>query len=153
MFKPKSIKPAEVQFVDVAGLAKGAGLESEAAILGNIRQVDALLFVINAFDGNSDAASVIADVSSLESTFIISDLDVVDRRVERLDREVRMARGADTERQVKARELELLARLRDALNEEHPVRSVELSDEEHGLLRGYGLLSEKPILVVINTGD
>src|SRR3954451_6790285 len=43
MFKPKSIKPAEVQFVDVAGLAKGAGLESEAAIMGHLRTVDALL--------------------------------------------------------------------------------------------------------------
>ncbi len=153
MFQPKSIKPAEVQFVDVAGLAKGAGLESEAAILGHLRTVDALLLVVNAFLDGADADSALADVSSLEATFILSDLEVVDRRVERLDREVKMARGADVERQVKARELELLARLRDALNEERPVRSVELSDEEHGLLRGYGLLSEKPLLVVLNSGD
>jgi GTP-binding protein YchF len=153
MFQPKSIKPAEVQFVDVAGLAKGAGLESEAAIIGHLRTVDALLLVIGAFLDGASADSAISDLDSLEGTFILSDLEVVDKRVERLEREVRMARGGDIERQTKARELELLARLRDALNEERPVRSVELSDEEHALLRGYGLLSEKPILVVLNTGD
>src|SRR3954454_17028426 len=81
MFKPKSIKPAEVQFVDVAGLAKGAGLESEAAIIGNLRTFDALLVVVGAFLEGATPESAISDVGSLEATFILSDLDVVGRRV------------------------------------------------------------------------
>src|SRR4051794_37652132 len=148
MFKPKSIKPAEVQFVDVAGLAKGAGLESEAAIMGHLRTVDALLLVVPGFDAGATVDAVLSDIASLEGTFILSDLEVVDRRVERLDREVRMARGGDIEKQLKARELELLARLRDALNQEQPVRSVEMSADERALLRGYALLSEKAVLAV-----
>jgi len=153
MFHPKSIRPAEVQFVDVAGLAKGAGLESEAAVLGHLRTVDAFLVVIAAFDASADAESAIGDLASLEGTFILADLDVVDRRVERLEREVRMARGADLERQTKARELELLVRLRAALNEERPVRSVTLSEDDRMALRGFGLLSEKPLMAVLNVGD
>src|SRR5438552_16281655 len=60
MFKPKSIKPAEVQYVDVAGLAKGAGLESAAAILGHLRTVDALLLVVAAFGDGTTPESVAA---------------------------------------------------------------------------------------------
>src|SRR5438445_1549355 len=108
IFKPKSIKPAEVQFVDVAGLAKGAGLESAAAILGHLRTVDALLLVVAAFDESATAESAAADLTSLEAELILADLDLVERRLDRLDREVRMSRGTDTERQLKARELELL---------------------------------------------
>ena len=92
-----------------------AGLESEAAIIGHLRTVDALLLVIGLFQDGSTADSAIADVAALEGTFILSDLEVVDRRVERLDREVRMARGADTERQVKARELVYIAHQLDIM--------------------------------------
>src|SRR5438874_9074649 len=93
IFKPKSVKPAEVQFVDVAGLARGAGLESARAILGHVRTVDALLLVIAAFEEGS-LSSALADLDSLETDFILADLEVVDRRLDRLDREVRMSRGA-----------------------------------------------------------
>jgi ribosome-binding ATPase len=151
IFKPKSIKPAEVQFVDVAGLAKGAGLESAAAILGHLRTVDALLIVLGAFqDGAEDA---LADLDSIETEFVLSDLEIVDKRLDRLEREVRMARGDDAERQIKARELEVLARLKAALEAEQPVRTLELAPEEEKLLRGYALLSAKPALAVLNTGD
>src|SRR6266699_4792901 len=67
MFKPKSIKPAEVQYFDVAGVAKGAGLESAAAILGHLRTVDALLLVVAAFEPDTTPASVASDVSSFEA--------------------------------------------------------------------------------------
>src|SRR4051794_20714219 len=137
MFKPKSVKPAEVQFVDVAGLAKGAGLESAAAIMGHLRTVDALLLVVGAYEGSATADSIRSDLSSIEAEFILSDLDIVEKRVDRLDREVRMARGTDVERQVKVAELELLRRLNATLNTEQPVRSLELSKDEEKLLRGY----------------
>jgi len=152
LFKPKSVKPAEVQFVDVAGLAQGAGLESAAAILGHLRTVDALLVVVAAFqDGGVESA--LADLAALETDFILSDLEIVDKRLERLEREVRMARGDDAERQAKAREVEVLARLKAALDAEQPIRTLHLSSEEEKLLRGYALLTAKPALGVLNTGD
>jgi GTP-binding protein YchF len=153
IFKPKSIKHAEVQFVDVAGLAKGIGLESAAGILGHLRTVDALLIVVAAFEPGSSAASAAGDLATLEAEFILADLDIVDRRVDRLDREVRMARGGDVERQTKARELDLLRRLKDALDQEIPVRALNLEREEEQLLRGYALLTAKPVLAILNVGD
>jgi GTP-binding protein YchF len=151
IFKPKSVKPAEVQFVDVAGLAKGAGLESAAAILGHLRTVDALLIILGAFQDNGGSA--LADLGSIETEFILSDLEIVEKRLDRLDREVRMSRGNDAERQVKARELEVLARLKNALEAEQPIRTLGLELEEEKLLRGYALLSAKPALAVLNTSD
>jgi GTP-binding protein YchF len=153
MFKPKSIKHAEVQYVDVAGLAKGSGLESAAGILGHLRTVDALLIVVAAFESGADPAAVSGDLATLEAEFILADLDLVDRRVDRLDREVRMAKGTDVEKQAKGRELELLRRIKDALNQEVPVRALELQKEDEQLLRGYALLTAKPALAILNVGD
>ncbi len=153
IFKPRSIKHAEVQFVDVAGLAKGAGMESAAGILGHLRAVDALLVVVAAFEPGTSAAKVAGDLANLEGEFILADLDVVERRVERLDREVRMVKGTDVERQTKARELDLLKRVKAALDQEIPVRAMELEREEQALLRGYALLSAKPMLAILNVGD
>jgi GTP-binding protein YchF len=153
IFKPKSIKHAEVQFVDVAGLAKGIGLESAAGILGHLRTVDALLIVVAAFASEATTASAAADLAMLEAEFILADLDIVERRVDRLDREVRMARGGDLERQTKGRELDLLRRIKDTLDQEIPIRALKLEREDEQLLRGYALLTAKPALAILNVGD
>lgn len=153
MFDPKSVKHAEVQFVDVAGVAAGAALESAAAVLGHLRTVDALLVVIGAFVEGTTPESALSDLTSMEAELVLADLDVVERRVERLDREVRMARGNDAERQAKARELDLLRRLKTGLDRELPVRAVPVEAEEEKLLRGYALLTAKPALVILNVGD
>lgn len=153
IFKPKSVKYAEVQFVDVAGLAKGAGLESSASILGHLRTVDALLIVVAAFEPGATAAAAARDLETVEAELILADLDVMSRRVERLEREVRMGREGDVERQVKARELELLRRIKTALEAETPVRALPLDREEQQMLRGYALLTAKPALAILNIGD
>lgn len=153
MFKPKSVKPAEVQFLDVAGLVRGARIESEAAALGQLRTVDALLLVIAAFFEGVTPESILADLRSIEAELLLADLEVVDRRVDRLDREIRMARGTDVERQTKTHEFALLRRLKDGLEREEPLRALELSKEEWWLLRGYGLLSAKPALPILNVRE
>ncbi len=153
MFRPKSIKHAEVQFVDVAGVAKGSSRDSEAAILGHLRTVDALLLVVAGFLPDAMAESAVADLENLEADFLLSDLDIVGRRLDRLDREVRMSRGTDVERQTKTRELDLLRRLSAALDNEQPIRALGLSRDDQVLLRGYGLLTAKPSLAVLNVGD
>lgn len=153
MFIPKSVKPAEVQFVDVAGLAKGAGLDSEAAILGQLRTVDALLLVVSVFLPGATSENAAADLANIETEFVLADLGVVERRLEKLEREVRMARANDTERPIKERELDLLSQIKAALEREEPIRSQGLAREERWLLRGYALLTAKPALAILNTGD
>lgn len=153
MFKPKSIKPAEVQYVDVGGLAKGAGLESASAGLGQLRTVDALIMVLAAFDASATPDSLLADLDSLESEFILSDLAVIERRVDRLDREVRMGAGNPADRPQKAHELALLRRLKEVLDRAEPLRTIPVEPEERVLLRSFGLLSAKPALVIANVGD
>ncbi|MPZ13445.1 MAG: redox-regulated ATPase YchF [Chloroflexi bacterium] len=153
IFRPRVTKPAEVQFLDVAGWVRGTGLESAAAMLGHLRTVDALLLVIAAFESGVTAESAISTLDSLEADFLLADLDLVQRRLDRLDREVRMTRGMDPDRAAKVRELELLRRVMDALEGEMPVRSLDLDGDEQKLLRGYGLLTAKPILPVLNIGD
>lgn len=153
MFSPKSVKPAEVQFVDVAGLAKGAGLDSEAAILGQLRTVDALLLVVAAFLPGATPEDAAADLANIETEFVLADLGVVERRLEKLEREVRMARANDTERPIKERELDLLSQIKAALEREEPIRSLDLAREERWLLRGYALLTAKPALAIVNTSD
>lgn len=153
MFRRKSIKHAEVQFVDVVGVAQGSGRDSEVAILSHLRTADGLLLVVGAFLPGARAEAAVSDLENLEAELILADLDVVSRRLDRLDREVRMARGTDVERQTKARELDLLRRLGAALDREQPIRAIPLEREERASLRGYGLLTAKPALAVLNVGD
>lgn len=153
MFHPKSVKHAEVQLVDIAGVAPGAGVESAAAVLAHLRTVDALLVVIGAFVDGTTPESVLADLRAVEGELLLADLDVVERRLDRLDREVRMARGNDVERQAKAREIDLLRRLKAALDRELPLRAIPVEREEEKLLRGYALLTAKPALAILNVGD
>ena len=153
MFKPRSLKPAEVQYVDVGGLAKGAGMESASAILGQLRTVDALLMVIAAFDSSATAESFLSDLDSLETEFMLSDLIVIEKRLDRLEREVRMGAGNPNDRQQKAKELALLHRLKEVLDRGEPLRTIVLEPEEDVLVRSFGLLSAKPALVIANVGD
>ncbi len=153
MFKPKSLKPAEVQYVDVGGLAKGAGMESASAVLGQLRTVDALIMVLAAFDSSATAESLLSDLDSLETEFMLADLFVIERRVDRLEREVRMGAGNPGERQQKANELALLKRLKETLDRGEPLRTVTVELEQDVLLRSFGLLSAKPALVIANVGD
>ena len=153
MFKPKSLKAAEVQYVDVGGLVRGAGVDSANAVLGQLRAVDALLLVVAAFDADATAASFLADLDSLETEFMLADLLVIEKRVERLEKEVKLASGTPAERTQRANELTILQRLKAVLDGGDPLRAEKLAPEEEVLLRSYGLLSAKPALVIANVGD
>lgn len=153
MFKPRSLKPAEVQYVDVGGLVKGAGLESANAILGQLRTVDALLLVVAAYSPDASPESFLSDLELLETEFMLADLTVIERRVDRLEKEVKLASGTPAERTQKTNELTILRRLKDILDRGQPLRMESLAREEELLLRSYGLLSLKPALVIANVGD
>jgi GTP-binding protein YchF len=152
LFHPKRYVPATVQYVDIPGLKRGESAES--IDLGKLKMVDALVHVVRAFDdpeilhpeGSVDPAR---DVEMLDLELILADHDLVERRIERLDKAVK--RGLTPEEQ---KEKALLADvIRPALEGETPLRQIELDADDERRLRGFQLLSAKPMLVVINAGE
>ena len=152
LFTPKKFTPATVEYVDIPGIRKGEGAES--LDLGKLRDVDALVHVVRAFDdpelphasGSVDPAR---DLLELELELILNDHEVVERRIDRLAQSAK--RGLKPEEE---REKALLADVvLPALEAERPMRDVELSPDDARRLRGFQLLSAKPMLVVLNVGE
>lgn len=151
LFEPKKHTPAEVHFVDVAGVAKGMGQESSASVLAHLRTVDVLLQVIGAFQSDRDAGS---DFEEFSLELQLADLGQIEKRLERLEKELRLgSKGTPQERAVKERELGVLERLRPVLERGQPVRSVTLSDDEQKAVSSFGFLTQKPTLAVLNLAD
>lgn len=157
MFRPKRTVYAQVTYNDIAGLGRGAGKSGfSGPLLNAIAANDALMLVVRAFedenvphpDGSIDPAR---DLQVMESELILNDMTIVDRRLERL-KGMKM-RGTPEERKRMAQEEELMQRLMAVLDREEALRTVALSDEERKMLGGFGLLSLKPLLRVVNAGD
>jgi len=157
IFRPRKITPAEVRFVDLAGIPEGAARQGlPAKVLAAIGEADALVQVVRAFEnplaphpaGSVDPAR---DLEQLDTEFLLADLGVVERRLERLGHEIpKLPRGEREERQ---RERAVLLTLRSALEAGTPLRDLDLSPEETKLLRGFNFLSLKPLLVLFNVGE
>ncbi len=149
--KPQKVIPTAVEFVDIAGLVAGAasgeGLGNK--FLAHIREVDAITHVVRCFE-NDDVIHVnnrvdpIADIDTIDTELALADLESVDKAISRYER---MARSGDKE--AKAR-IEVLAKLRVALDDGRPARSVALTDEERPLVRELFLLTMKPVLYIAN---
>jgi len=151
-FSPKKFTPATVTYVDIPGIQRGDGAAN--LDLARLREVDALAHVVRAFDhpeiphpeGSIDPRR---DVEIVDLELILADLDIVSRRIERLDKARK--RGLEAEEQ---RERNLLADVvLPALEHEQPLRALELSEADEKRLRGFQLLSAKPLLVVLNVGE
>ncbi|MCM8747566.1 redox-regulated ATPase YchF [Thermomicrobiaceae bacterium CFH 74404] len=157
MFNPRRTVPAEVQYYDVAGLAKGVherGLSGR--LLGYLSQADALVHVVRAFDDPAvphpeGSVDPLRDVETIDLELAFSDLSIIEKRLARIQSMLGKLRAA--EREAQEREAELLGRLQDALTEGTPIREVELSAEEAKALRGFGFLTAKPLLILLNFGE
>jgi len=146
LFSPRKTTYATFEVVDLAGIARGERAALEAR---DFRNADALLHVVRAFtDVTLGAPEPRRDVEDLETELILSDLEIVERRLERLEASIRKRR-TDAE----VREQEILVRLRGALESETPLRAVELSAEEAKVVRGFMFLSQKPILHCLNLDE
>jgi hypothetical protein len=146
LFRPKKTTYATFEVVDLAGIKQGerAGLETQ-----DFRNADALLHVVRAFaDDALGLARPRADIEALETELLLADLEVVERRLERLDASIKKRR---TEAEVKEREL--LDRLKPALESETPLRALSLPPDEERALRGFTFLSFKPILHCLNLDE
>ena len=152
MFKPSKVVPAEVTYLDIpgaaAGLGKGKGIEGQ--FLNDLSRADALIHVAQAFQ-NGGGTDVQREVSSMELELVFSDLSIIERRLGRIDTSLKGAKAQ--ERESATREKELLARLKEGLEREVPVREQSLTPEEEHLLQNFQLLTAKPLLVALNVGE
>jgi GTP-binding protein YchF len=156
LFEPRKFTPAEVQYVDVAGIVRGAGQESAGALLAHLRNTDVLLQVVRAFGNAASQGSdptPLDDMDAIAMELIVADLDVVEKRYDRLTKEAKLNKGTPAERQQRELELELFSRLNEALAAERPLREIGLTPAEERSLRGYGLLTGKPLLVLFNVDE
>jgi ribosome-binding ATPase YchF (GTP1/OBG family) len=127
------------------------GQESSAAVLAHLRTVDVLLQVIGAFQSERDARS---DFEEFSLELQLADLSQIEKRVDRLEKELRLgSKGTPAERAAKERELAVLMRLRPVLEAGQAVRSVELTPDDEKAVSSFGFLTQKPTLIVLNTGD
>jgi GTP-binding protein YchF len=157
MFQPRRTIYAQVTYNDIAGFGKGAAKSGIAGPLLNAMAAnDALMLVARAFEDEGvphpdDSVDPERDLATMEAELILNDMTSVDRRLERLAG--MKHRGTPDERKRMAQEEELMQRLMVILEQEQPLRDQEISVEERKMLGGFGLLSLKPLLRVINGGD
>src|SRR6476469_7654545 len=161
VFKPKKIVHADVTYVDLpAPPASSEGRvgaeELPAEHLARLRDSDALIHVLRAWDSAAQphaAGSVdpARDLENLDLEFILADLAMIDRRLERLQGSGR--HGTPAEREANEREGVILSRLKPALEAGRPIRDEPLDDDEEKALRGFRFLTQKPVLVLLNVGE
>jgi GTP-binding protein YchF len=146
LFKPKKTTYATFEVVDLAGIAKGErqGLEAR-----EFRNADALLHVVRAFpDAAGAAPDPRGDIADLETELILADLEVIERRLERLEASLRKKRN-----EAEAKEQAVLLELKPMLERSTPIRAMELSEEAARTIRGFTFLSQKPILHCLNLAE
>ncbi len=153
MYNPVKFTPAIIEFVDIAGLVKGAsrgeGLGNK--FLANIREVDAIVHVVRCFEdsniihveGSVDPAR---DIETIDLELIFADLESVEKRIDRVTKALR----GDKKYQA---ELDMWLRIKEALEKGNSARSVELSDEEKEMAKDLSLLTMKPVIYAANVAE
>ena len=153
MYDPDKYTPASIEFVDIAGLVKGAskgeGLGNK--FLGHIREVEAIVHVVRCFEndnivhvnGHIDPAG---DIDTINTELLLSDMEIMERRIQKTEKNAKFDKSA-------REELDLLKRVYAHLSEGKNARSMELEDEEAEYVKTIGLLSYKPIIYVANVSD
>ena len=157
MFKPKKTIYAKVTYVDIAGLDGSAGKAGiSGALLNQLSQMDGFIQVVRAFEDENvphvhNSVEPLRDIQNMESEFVLNDLIQVERKLERLQEEKK--KGAGRDKGLIEREQVLFERLHEALLNEIPLRDIEIDSEEDKLLSGFGFLSRKPMLIVLNLSE
>ena len=154
MYHSKKVTPAVIEFVDIAGLVKGAskgeGLGNQ--FLSNIREVDAIVHVVRCFEDSNvihvdGSVDPLRDIETINLELIFSDLEVLERRLSKVAKAARMDKTC-------AREQALLERIKEHLESGKPVKTLEAEDEEEqALLREYNFLTGKPVIYAANVAE
>jgi GTP-binding protein YchF len=152
MFNPKKRVPATIEFTDLVVAARAGGAAAMVDVVA-YKNADALVHVLRAFQdpavahpsGSVDAAR---DAQAMEDELILADLGVAERRLERLEKDLRKMRVPELER-----ERDVLVTCKAALEDGRPLRSLDLAGDDVKRLRGFQFLSAKPLLIVINLDE
>ena len=153
MYHPEKITHAIIEFVDIAGLVKGAskgeGLGNK--FLSHIREVDAICEVVRCFEDPNvvhvdGSINPTRDIETINLELILADIETVDKRLEKAKKNLK----ADKKYQI---EIDALERIKETLESEKPARGVELKDEEKDMLKDMFLLTSKPILYIANVSE
>lgn len=154
MYEPDKVTPAVIEFVDIAGLVKGAsngeGLGNK--FLSNIREVDAIVHVVRAFNDDNivhveGSVDPIRDIETINYELILSDLEIIGRRIERAKKQ---AKSGDKKYQT---EIDFFEDLQKKLGEGISARAIEFTDDEKEMLSEVSLLSLKPVIYAANVSE
>ena len=151
VFQPKRVTPATIEYADMPGLSREA--LREASYIGSLRTVDAFAHVLRLFeddtvmhvDGSVDPER---DWQHIDLELVVNDLQVVENRIARVGKDLKRVKDRDL-----ISEMELLQECRAWLEQERPLRELELSPAQAKRIRGFQFLSEKPMLLVLNVGE
>ena len=155
MYKPKSLVPTAYEFIDIAGLVKGAstgeGLGNK--FLSHIREVDAVVEVVRCFE-NSDITHVeggvdpIRDIEIINTELILSDLEIVENRIAKMGKKAQMTKDKQ-----ELLEIGTLNKCKEALENNLPLRRVDFDEDELAIMRGFQFITSKPIIYVANVSE
>ena len=141
---------ASVEYADLAAIGEEA--LKETAFLTSLRNVDAIIHVLRAFENDTiphvGPIDPLRDIGNVEIDMIVSDLGQIEKRIERVQKDMKKAKTPETEK-----ELALLLRCKAQTEAEKPLREMDLSADEKKMIRGFMFLSQKPILYVLNISE
>ena len=153
LYHAEKYTPAIIEFVDIAGLVKGAsqgeGLGNK--FLGHIREVDAIVHVVRCFENENivhvdGSISPTRDLDTINTELVLADLEMVEKRLERSRKIARTDKSLNSE-------VELLEKVYEVLSEGKSARVLELNTDEDKLISGFGLLTAKPVIYVANISE
>ncbi len=150
LYNPRKLMHATIEYADVAAVGQEALKES--AYTNTLRTVDALAHVVRAFDDPSiphiGPVDPLRDIKNVDFDLVVSDLGQVEKRMERLEKDLKKMRSQELER-----EFDLIKRAKEHLESERPLREMELTADDKKRIRGFMFLSQKPILYVLNVSE
>ena len=157
MFNPRKTIYAKVNYSDVAGLG-GASDKGEISgqLLNQLAQMEGFIHIVRCFEDPSvahvhESINPLRDIELMDQELIINDQIMVERKLERLGGERK--KGAGRDKAVIEREFALFEKLNQCLGEEKPLRDLEISEDEEKILSGFGFLSRKPMMLLLNLGE
>ena len=153
MYNPKKVTRAYIEFVDIAGLVKGAskgeGLGNK--FLSHIREVDAIVHVVRCFEDSNithvdGSIDPLRDIETINLELVFSDIEIMERRIDRTKKAMKGDKSL-------AKELELLERVKAVLEEGKPARSLDYTDDEMAIMSEIALISMKPVIYAANVAE
>jgi hypothetical protein len=151
VFQPPKVTHATIEYLDFPAISKEA--LREASYLGSMRVADAFAHVLRLFEDDTvphekGSVNPLRDLDDVETELILSDLGVVEKRLERVDKDRKKIRNPELDK-----EFDLLMKCKEALEDNKPLRTMELDGEDEKRIRGFQFLSRKPMLYVLNVGE